>query len=115
MIYAPRKSVCDVYATRHGPLLHTLQCGANCRSAAVMYIKCRSPTSCCWSPQREPSGRICRPVAWRLIVVSILCRLLQPSPPLGPATGAGATSDCLLLDFDTGAVTSVRRLLGGSG
>jgi Rab3 GTPase-activating protein regulatory subunit N-terminus len=31
VIYAPRKGVCDVYATRHGPVLHSLQCGANCR------------------------------------------------------------------------------------
>lgn len=42
VIYAPRKSVCDVYATRHGPLLHTLQSGANCRSACryVCLVHC---------------------------------------------------------------------------
>lgn len=36
VIYAPRKSVCDVYCGRHGPVLHTLQCGANCRRGSSL-------------------------------------------------------------------------------
>ena len=40
VIYAPRKSVCDVYASRHGPLLATLQCGPSCRCAHHHWQPC---------------------------------------------------------------------------
>lgn len=52
VIYAPRKSVCDVYASRHGPLLATLQCGANCRFAFPY-----APTSWC----HPPGSAVCQP------------------------------------------------------
>ena len=52
------------------------------------------------------------------LLCSMGCRLLQPSPVLSAASSCGAATsgiaiDCLLLDFDSGLLTSVRHLLAG--
>ena len=50
VIYAPRKGVCDVYATRHGPVLHSLQCGANCRcDDMTLQMQCLLLNACCFT------------------------------------------------------------------
>ena len=106
VIYAPRKGVCDVYATRHGPVLHSLQCGANCRCDDFAEALCLSV--CVMRTLRMCDDTICEADA------CCCCRLLQSSPALGRAGGAAAPPDCLLLDFDAGTATSIRRQLGGN-